>query len=160
MVWQLNEPWPAISWALISYCREPKPAYDLVRRVFSPVLISLDYAPKHYRAGEPFDAEVWIINDGGDPLPDCRLEVTWLDQTRQPANRFTPKLDVAADSAEVVGQLKWTLPEGNGWRLACRLEQHGQMVAKNEYDLAVHDELGPGLGQHLWQWLIRMFMPE
>ncbi len=159
LVWQLNEPWPAISWALIGYCRELKPAYDLVRRVFNPVLISVDYRLGCYHAGDTFSAEVWIVNDEQSPLPDCHLEVTLLDHAGQPANQFIHRLEVAADSAEIVGRFEWTLPEGDGWRLVCRLERSGQLVAENEYNLAVHDGLGPGLGQRLWQWLTRLFMP-
>jgi beta-mannosidase len=160
LVWQLNEPWPAISWALIDFFREPKPAYDLVRRVFNPVLISANYALRRYRAGDPLSAEVWIVNDGEDPLSDCRLEVTLLDGTGQAVSRLVDRLDVAADSAEIAGRLRWTLPEGDGWRLVCRLEQRGKLVTENEYDLTVHDGLRPSLGQRLWQRLISPFMPD
>ncbi len=160
LVWQLNEPWPAISWALIDFFREPKPAYDLVKRLFNPVLISADYALERYRAGDPFNAEVWIVNDGAKPLPDCLLEVTLLDGAGQPVSQLVHRLDVAADSAEIVGRFDWTLPEGGGWRLLCRLEQQGRPVTENEYDLAVHDGLGPSLGQRLWQWLTGLFMPR
>lgn len=158
LVWQLNEPWPAISWALVSFYRELKPAYELVKRMFSPVLVSVNYALEHYHAGDPFNAEVWIINDGGNPLPACHLEVTLLDQGGQPVDRSVHTLEVAADSATIVGRIKWTLPEGDGWWVVCRLEQAGRLVAENEYDLAVHDGLGPSLGQRLWQWLTRPFI--
>jgi beta-mannosidase len=160
LVWQLNEPWPAISWALIGFFRELKPAYDLVKRLFNPVLISADYDLQHYRAGDPFSAEVWIVLDGEEPLRDCRLEVILLDGAGQTVSQLIQRLDVAADSAEVVGHLGRTLPEGDGWRLVCRLEQQDQVVTENEYDLAVHDGLGSGFGQRLWQWLTRLVMPE
>jgi len=160
LVWQLNEPWPAISWALIDFYREPKLAYDLVRRVFNPVLISANYALRRYCAGDPLSAEVWIVNDGEDLLSDCRLEVTLLDGAGQAVSHLIDRLDVAADSAEIAGHLCWTLPEGDGWRLVCRLEQQGKLVTENAYDLAAHDGLGPGLGLRLWQLLISPFMPD
>ncbi|NIV37488.1 MAG: glycoside hydrolase family 2 protein, partial [Anaerolineae bacterium] len=43
LVWQLNEPWPAISWAMIDHYRKPKTAYAVVRRLMNPVLVSLEY---------------------------------------------------------------------------------------------------------------------
>jgi beta-mannosidase len=159
LVWQLNEPWPAISWALIPFDGEPKPAYGLVRRLFNPVLISANYALRQYRAGDPFSAEVWIVNDREEPLSDCCLEVTLLDGAGQAANRFVHRLDVAADSAQIAGRFDGTLPEGDGWRLICRLEQQGQLVAENEYDLYLHDGLGPGVRERLWQRLVKLFMP-
>ena len=160
LVWQLNEPWPAISWALIDFDREPKPAYNRVRRLFDPLLISAEYDLRQYRAGDLFSAELWIVNDGEEPLLDCVLEATLLDGTGQKVDQLVHRLDVAADSAEIAGRLDWTLPEGDGWRLLCRLEQQDQLVAENEYDLAEHDGLGPGVGQRLWQWLTGVFMPE
>ncbi|MBN1135300.1 MAG: hypothetical protein JXM73_01875 [Anaerolineae bacterium] len=160
LVWQLNEPWPAISWALIDFDREPKPAYDLVRRLFNPVLVSVNYPLRRYRAGDPFSAEVWIVNDGQEPLPNCRLEVILLDEAGQAANRLTQTVNVTADSAEIASRLDWRLPTGDGWRLACRLEQQSRLVAENSYDLTAHDGLGPGVGQRLWQWLTGLFMPE
>ena len=60
LVWQFNEPWPAISWSLLDFCRKPKPAYEVVGRLFEPLLISVDYAPQHYDAGDEICAEVWI----------------------------------------------------------------------------------------------------
>ena len=160
LVWQLNEPWPAISWALIGFFREPKPAYDLVKRVFSPVLISVDYGLRRYEAGDPFRGEVWIVNDRAGPLLDCVLEVILVDGAGQSVSQLVHRLDVAADSAEIVGRLDWVLPEGDGWRLVCGLEQKGQLVTENEYNLTAHDGLGPGIGQRLWQWLSGLLVTE
>jgi len=103
---------------------------------------------------------VWIVNDGKELLPNCHLEIALLDGAGQAVNRFVQDLDVAADSAGIVGRFEWTLPGGGGWRLLCRLEQHGQLVTENEYDLAVHDGLGPGLRQRLWEWLTGLFVPK
>jgi len=40
LVWQLNDCWPAISWALVDSGLRPKPAYYAVRRAFAPVVLT------------------------------------------------------------------------------------------------------------------------
>lgn len=75
IVWQFNEPWPAISWALIDHLGRPKAAYDLLTRVYYPLLVSLKYEPRRYRAGDRFHAEVWAINNLGDDINDVHARV-------------------------------------------------------------------------------------
>jgi len=129
LVWQLNEPWPAISWALIDFCREPKPAYDLVRRVFSPVLVSVEYALQRYAQATGSAPRCGSSATG---MSRSRLPpgVALLDAAGQAANRLIETLNVAADSAEIVGHLDWRLPEGSSWRLVCELKQHREPVAR------------------------------
>ncbi|MFT4217548.1 MAG: glycoside hydrolase family 2 protein [Micropruina sp.] len=55
VVWQLNDCWPAVSWSLIDHGGRLKPAYQAVKRAFSPRLVSL-----HLRDGEP---HLVLIND-------------------------------------------------------------------------------------------------
>jgi hypothetical protein len=62
-------------------------------------------------------------------------------------------VDVVADSAVQVANMCWTLPHGNTWRLSCELHHEGQTVSANEYDLGIHDDIPPTLGQRAWAWL-------
>jgi beta-mannosidase len=149
LIWQFNEPWPAISWALVDHYRQPKPAYEVVKRLFAPLLLSLDYPLRRYGPADEVPADVWIVNDLAETLADCSLVVTLHDESGQAANRFETILDVAADSALVVGNFRWPLPPGDSWQLRCQLEQGSQLLAKNKYDLAVHDGLRPTPGQRL-----------
>jgi beta-mannosidase len=163
LVWQLNEPWPAISWALIDYYREPKPAYHVVQRAFSPLLISLAYPLRRYRAGEDLEIEVWLIDDRPQPVGDGQLEVMLWDPEGQPAERFVQAVSTTS-AAEVVARLCWSLPwdttEGNGGRLTCRLLQEGAVLAANEYELGHHDDIGLTWRQRLWAWLAGLVTPS
>jgi beta-mannosidase len=153
LVWQLNEPWPAISWSLLDFYRQPKPAYEEVKWLFSPVLLSVELPARRFRPGDPLQARVWIVNDLAEPLPGCHMEVTLWSGEGQATDHYACTVDVLADSAEVVTSLDWNLPAGGGWRLTCRLAREGHTLSANEYDLAVYDDLGPTLGQRLWIWL-------
>jgi beta-mannosidase len=160
LVWQLNEPWPAISWAIIDHYGQPKPAFELVKRLFSPVLISLDYPLKCYRAGNDLAFDVWIINDRQEALEACQVEVVLWDDAGRAANRFTHRMDMAADSAEPVGHACWPLPPGDGWRLTCTVFHEGQALSTNEYDLSLYDGIRPTWRQRLWTWSSKLVTPS
>jgi beta-mannosidase len=55
LIWQLNDCWPAISWSLVDYWLNPKPAYYIVRRAFAPLLLSLVHQEQH--------VYIWLVND-------------------------------------------------------------------------------------------------
>ncbi|MGD2207074.1 MAG: glycoside hydrolase family 2 TIM barrel-domain containing protein [Anaerolineae bacterium] len=160
LLWQFNEPWPAISWALVDFFRQPKLAYETVKGLFAPVLVSLDYPHKRYQPGDSFCADVWIVNDRAEALPGCRLEIALRDGAGRPVNRFTRKVHIAADSSRVVGSIDWTLPVDGGWRLTCHLTFEQQIVATNEYDLTIHDDIQPTVKQRLRTWLTRLLLPS
>ena len=63
LVWQLNDAWPAISWSLIDYYRQPKLAWHWLKSLYNPVLISLEYPLRRHRFRDLFRARVWAIND-------------------------------------------------------------------------------------------------
>ena len=54
LVWQLNDCWPVLSWALLDYHGFGKAGYYAVRRAFAPVLGS-------FKDG----GELWVTNDTG-----------------------------------------------------------------------------------------------
>jgi beta-mannosidase len=68
LVWQLNDCWPVISWALIDYGLNPKAAYYYVKRACQPVI-----APLIVKDDK---VEVYIINETATPLDaSLKLEV-------------------------------------------------------------------------------------
>jgi len=55
LIWQLNDCWPVVSWSLIDYYLRPKASYYIVKRAFSPILVSL------VKEGE--SVSVYIVSD-------------------------------------------------------------------------------------------------
>ncbi|KAF2200574.1 glycoside hydrolase [Delitschia confertaspora ATCC 74209] len=41
LVWQLNDCWPTMSWAVVDYYKIPKPAYYAIKRCLQPVVIGV-----------------------------------------------------------------------------------------------------------------------
>ena len=160
LIWQLNEPWPAISWALVDFYRRPKAAYAVVKRLMNPVLVSLEYPLRRYRAGDELTIGIWVMNDLHQNLPNCQLEVSLWAGSGEAIETYSQALEITGDSANEVGQARWSLPPGDGWRLTCELLQDRQTIAVNEYDLTVHDDIGPTASQRLWSWLSGLVVPS
>ncbi len=55
LVWQLEDCWPALSWSLVDYGLNPKPAYYFVKRAFQPVIAALTL--------KDGAASVYIVNE-------------------------------------------------------------------------------------------------
>jgi beta-mannosidase len=55
LIWQLNDPWPGVTWSLLDHALRPKAAYFAVRRAFHPVLASF------VREGDRLD--LWVTTD-------------------------------------------------------------------------------------------------
>ncbi len=160
LIWQLNEPWPAISWSLVDYYRRPKLAYAAVKRLMNPVLVSLEYPLRRYRAGEELGLSVWVVNDLSVNLHGCRLEIELWAGARQVMTRHEMEVEIGPDSAMEVGRVCWTLPPGGDWRLTAKLQWEGQVLSTNEYDLTPHDDISPTLRQRLWASLSDPFVPS
>lgn len=158
LLWQLNEPWPAISWAIVDYYRVPKAAYECVRRIYNPLLVSLDFPLRAYQPGETLTAAVWLVNDWPRAFPGCRVEVTLGDD---PARAWTGSADIPPDSVTRAGDASFVLPaRGPGaWALVARVWQGDTLLSENDYTLDPHDPRRPRLltraGAWLWHRLTR-----
>ena len=90
LAWQLNEPWPAISWAIVDFYRNLKPAYEAVKRAFNPLLVSLDYPLRPYRSGEILEMEMCVLNDTPRTLSGCQVQVLLEDEAGNSASERRP----------------------------------------------------------------------
>ncbi|MFE6888170.1 glycoside hydrolase family 2 protein [Streptomyces sp. NPDC057694] len=73
LIWQLNDPWPGVSWSLIDHALRPKAAYYAVRRAFRPVLAS-------FVRDDSGRLDVWVTSSGVRPVRSVlTIEVQRLD---------------------------------------------------------------------------------
>jgi beta-mannosidase len=108
LVWQLNDCWPAISWALVDYTRQPKPAYYVVRRELAPLTLGLHRL-------NPKQASVWLVNSSNNlPSVDVvRVELAiWtlegvLVSQEQRYTKLTP------NGSTELGEVKLSLEENH-----------------------------------------------
>jgi beta-mannosidase len=90
LIWQLNDCWPVLSWALVDYHGFGKAAYHFVRRVYAPVLASFD------------GSELWITNDTAERVRDvARVRLGRFDGP--PLEEHEVPIDVAPHASRRVG---------------------------------------------------------
>jgi beta-mannosidase len=160
LIWQLNEPWPAISWSLVDYRRRQKAAYAVVQRIMNPVLVSLEYPLRRYQSGDELPVGIWLINDLPADLTGSELEIVLWTGPGQAAARHAARVEIQPASVHEVGRLSWTLPPGDDWHITCKLSRQGQVLSANEYDLTVHDDDEPTLQQRVRAWLRNLVVPS
>lgn len=153
-LWQFNEPWPAISWAIVDYFGRPKLAYTHLKNWYNPVLVSLKFPVGYpWQLGDILAAEIRGINDTLENFAECALEIK-LDETA--IHRQT--LDLPANSAQLFGAFNQRL-SGPIKNLSLSLRHQGQLLAQNHYDLSWHDEIRGSftrrLRRRLADWLLR-----
>ncbi|CRL19266.1 Glycoside hydrolase family 2, immunoglobulin-like beta-sandwich [Penicillium camemberti] len=67
LLWQLNDCWPTISWAIVDYFLQPKPAYYTVKRVMQPVTVGVqrahhDWSVVHAEPAKQSPYQVWVAS--------------------------------------------------------------------------------------------------
>jgi beta-mannosidase len=146
--WQFNEPWPAVTWSVIDRAGRPKSAYEMLRRSFQPVLIAARFPWRRYAAGDQFEAEIWLVNDGLQRYPSCRARATLDGATVWTAN----DLGLPPATAVRVGEFAFVL-EQPAQQLTLRLSCNGAALASNRYQLASHLTGPSPLRRRLIRWL-------
>lgn len=126
--WQFDEPWPAITWALVDYWLSPKPAYFKVKELYNPLFVSFEYPLMSRSPGDSLQGTLWLINDTLDPV-HCEAH-GYLNDVRV----LTLPIKAPADCAVQVANLNLTVRAGEN---ALRFEVIGgdQVLCTNEYDL-------------------------
>lgn len=67
LLWQLNDCWPTISWAIADYFLRPKPAYYAMARVLAPIAVAVsrehhDWSVTHARPPKTSKFELWVVS--------------------------------------------------------------------------------------------------
>ncbi|KAL4974102.1 glycoside hydrolase superfamily [Aspergillus desertorum] len=67
LLWQLNDCWPTISWAIVDYFLRPKPAFYAVSRVLKPLAIGVrrehhDWSVSHAQPPKTSKYELWVVS--------------------------------------------------------------------------------------------------
>jgi len=139
MFWQFNEPWPAISWSVIDYYRNPKLAYHKLKEIYSPVLVSLKYELKQHVAGETLPIEVWIVNDLQKQMDGCTLDLHMEAGGERLMNLSFDVGTIPPDSSQPYLQFGLKLPDRPEWTVRASLRSEAEVLSTNSYDLKIWD---------------------
>ncbi len=128
-VWQFNDCWPSISWSVVDYYGTPKRAYEELKRLYSPVLASFDYALQPRRAGDRVRGELWLINDLFSSFQNAELSANLNGK-----EIFKRRVHIAPDSTTRVDTLEVTLDQGENV-LRLKVNWGPVTMSEHEYDL-------------------------
>ena len=107
LIWQLNDCWPVLSWAIMDHNGFGKAGYYYTKRVFAPVLASFTRTPD--------GVELWITNDTLAPVAET-VVVRYGDFTTGTLWEESVDVYVAANTSRAV----WTPPAGRAEALPDR----------------------------------------
>ena len=151
--WQFNEPWPAVSWSVIDHAGRPKAAYEMLKRSYQPLLLAAVFPWCSYVAGDTFQAELWMVNDGLDGWENCCAEVE-LDGEPVWAGEH---IVVYPASVQQIGQVRCRLV-ASPTIFSLSLTQDQGLLAGNLYDLTVPLPPKRPLKAQVARWLVGHFL--
>ncbi len=130
-IWQWNEPWPAISWALVDYFGTPKLAAERLRDWYHPLLLSLEFdwdAVTEAKTTIQGDVPLWAINDLGETFQGCEARLL-----QRGSCVWSAPITLAPFSATPVALVAGSLLDPRT-PLRVELWQAGTLLARNEYE--------------------------
>lgn len=82
LLWQLNDCWPGISWAIVDYFLKPKPAYYAVKRALGPFAVGVqrqhhDWSVAHARPPKTSKYALWIASSSPKEIRG-RIELRFI----------------------------------------------------------------------------------
>jgi beta-mannosidase len=140
---QFVDCWPAVTWSVVSYGRQPKPGFAAMQRAYQPVLITGDLDQSIWSHGDPHTGapiglgiamKLWVVNDRHESIKaatyEARLRGNGQDllvgKAEEPA-------DLPADDVAELKNLYCTLPT----QVELLLKIGDQVISENSYPVTV-----------------------
>ncbi len=133
--WCLNEPWPAAAnSSIIAWPCDPKPSYKAVRQSCRPTLASARVRKFAWRAGETFEAELWMLNDAPHAIKGDRVEacLRFDDDESFALGWYFDSIE--ADENLLGPVLRFKIPEIQSQTFLLILKVEGRPDWSSEYD--------------------------
>ncbi|KAJ5158794.1 Glycoside hydrolase family 2 immunoglobulin-like beta-sandwich [Penicillium coprophilum] len=139
LLWQINDCWPTISWAIADYFLRPKPAYYTVKRVMQPVVVGVrrehhDWSVVHAVPPQKSRYEMWVASSRQEVLHGT-VELRFISvdtgkDLRTPAV-FKDVAIIPNGTSEITSGVIDHVTEPEPHVLAARLWIDGQIVARD-----------------------------
>ncbi len=144
-----NDACPIIGSGLLDYYRRPYKAYDSMKAVYTPVLVSVEWNKDPYvigwekiwYPGSTFTGKVWVTNDHYHAIPNARLRWRLVNETDNSVVLQNEKtLSIPSDSSAVVDEIVWRVPRQRGqFKVLLDLEDaERNCLSTNYFDFSVY----------------------
>jgi beta-mannosidase len=128
--------WPAITWSIVDYYRQPKKGYYAVKIGYQPVLVSIEV---NETVRERDKGTIWIVNDLYEEYSDVTL-IYWLEDERgKKLNQKQATMNIEPDSViktNCIFEFK-DCPQGKYVVHAEILTKEGKLLSKNQEEIVV-----------------------
>ena len=139
---------PIIGSGLLDYYRRPYKAYDSMKAVYTPVLVSLEWNKDPYvigwekvwYPGQTFAGKIWITNDHYEAIDGATLRWKLVSETEDcVVIEGEKQLDLPADSSQVMDEIAWQVPRTRGqFKLLMEVQdRQAQTLSSNYFDFSV-----------------------
>lgn len=143
-----NDSCPMIGSGLFDYDRRPYKAYEAMKAVYTPVLVSLEWNKDPYVVGwekiwwpgTAFEGKVWITNDHFHAIEQAFLHWRLVNETSgQTEAQGSKEVTVAADSAKVYDAIVWPIPRQRGpYKIYMQVTAGDDVLSTNYFDFSVY----------------------
>jgi beta-mannosidase len=140
LLWQLNDCWPTISWAIVDYFLNPKPAYYAVKRVLNPIAVGVrrehhDWSVAHAQPPKTSKYELWISSNKPETVQGS-VELRFLSvntgrDIRAPIVRENIAITANGTTDIITDGVLDHIAEPEPHVLAARLWVNNQIVARD-----------------------------
>lgn len=141
LLWQLNDCWPTISWAIVDYFLRPKPAYYAVKRALKTVVVGVrrehhDWSVAHAQPPKKSKYELWIASSRQDEISGAKIELRFLSvasgrELREPIIHTDIVITPNGTTNVITDGVIDHVAEPEPHVLAVRLWVDGQVVARD-----------------------------
>jgi beta-mannosidase len=120
LVWQMNDCWPVISWAIVDYELRPKAAYYTVKRELAPFVVGLARYSQETVAA-------WVVN-GTTNFMQAELEIRAWTMSGRLVSEQRRAIELAANRATEMGEIAVT--NDKALVMGARLLKDGTVLAR------------------------------
>ncbi|MCF7364424.1 hypothetical protein L3V23_20360 [Vibrio sp. A1-b2] len=134
---------PDIKWGVVDFYGQKKISFDYLKRTYQPLLPSLEFKQRRWKAGTEFTAQLWTVNDYHKDLKNLTLKWEIQVPKHTPVESGEVSLDSLADSSTEVGTIAWRVPSNAVDSFTVNLtlvDNGGKVLATNEYVLLIGDQ--------------------
>lgn len=121
LVWQINDCWPVISWALADYHKRPKPGYFHFRRRLAPFVVG---ARQHDGS-----VDVWAVNGTLDAA-EFDLDIQFWSFAGERLTHERQRINLAPNRATELGKFAAAAELQTGVVLSLRLMRGDEVIAR------------------------------
>lgn len=141
---------PIIGSGLLDYYRRPYKAYEAMKAVYTPLLVSLEWNKdpyvigweKSWYPGDEFVGKVWVTNDHYHGFQNAVLKWKLVNEEDDRVLIDNEKqVAIAKDSAAVLDEIVWSIPRGSrgAYKVFMEVQDKDQnALSSNYFDFRVY----------------------